>query len=106
MWKAENLKIRLFGPFWPKSRLFRQKEDQFRSIFSKRSDIRPRSDKGDLLGDLGDLEEAVGGDVVPHEVEAVGGGEGAAHGWCPAPGPGRSPVLRPVGAYGPAFSPA
>ena len=76
------------------------------TIFLKRSDIRPRSDKGDLLGDLGDLEEAVGGDVVPHEVEAVGGGEGAAHGWCPAPGPGRSPVLRPVGAHGPAFSPA
>ena len=50
MWKAEKLKIRLFGPFWPKSGLFRQKEDQFRSIFSKRSAIRPRSDKADLLG--------------------------------------------------------
>ena len=44
------MKIRLFGPFWPKSGLFRQKEDQFRSIFSKRSAIRPRSDKADLLG--------------------------------------------------------
>ena len=50
MWKADKLKIRLFGPFWPKSGLFRQKEDQFRSIFSKRSAIRPRSDKADLLG--------------------------------------------------------
>ena len=44
------MKIRLVGPFWPKSGLFRQKEDQFRSIFSKRSAIRPRSDKADLLG--------------------------------------------------------
>ena len=34
----------------PKSRLFRQKEDQFRGISSKRSAIRPRSDKADLLG--------------------------------------------------------
>ena len=37
----------------PKSGLFRQKEDQFRSIFSKRSAIRPRSDKADLLGNTG-----------------------------------------------------
>ena len=44
MWKAEKLKIRLFGPFWSKSGLFRQKEDQFRFA------IRPRSDKADLLG--------------------------------------------------------
>ena len=29
-----------------------KKEDQFRSIFSKRSAIRPRSDKADLLGSL------------------------------------------------------
>ena len=50
MWKAEKFKIRLFGPFWPESGLFRQKEDQFRSIFLKRSAIRPRSDKADLLG--------------------------------------------------------
>ena len=50
MQKVEKVKIRLFGLFRPKSRLFRQKEDQFRSIFSKRSDIRPRSDKVDLLG--------------------------------------------------------
>ena len=33
MWKADKLKIWLFGPFWPKSGLFRQKEDQFRSTF-------------------------------------------------------------------------
>ena len=50
MLKAENLKIRLFGLFWPKSGLFRQKEDQVRSIFLKWSAIRPRSDKADLLG--------------------------------------------------------
>ena len=50
MWKAEPLKIRLFGLFGPQSGLFRQKEEQFRSIFSKRSPIRPRSDKADLLG--------------------------------------------------------
>ena len=50
MWKADKVKIRLLGRFWPKSGLFRQKEDQFRSIFSKRSAIRPRSDKADLLG--------------------------------------------------------
>jgi hypothetical protein len=50
MWKAEKLKIRLFVPFWPKSGLFRQKENQFKSFFSKRSAIRPRSDKVDLLG--------------------------------------------------------
>ena len=36
-----------------KRKLFRPKEDQFRSIFSKRSDIRPRSDKADLLGSTG-----------------------------------------------------
>ena len=50
MWKAQILKIRLFGPFWPKNGLFNQKEDQFWSTFSKRSAIRPRSDKEDLLG--------------------------------------------------------
>ena len=50
MWKAEKVKIRLFGHFRPKSGLFRQKEDQFGSIFSKRDAIRPRSDKADLLG--------------------------------------------------------
>ena len=50
MWKAKRVKIRLFRLFRPKSGLFRQKEDQFRSIFSKRSAIRPRSDKADLLG--------------------------------------------------------
>ena len=48
--KAKKVKIRLFGLFKPKSGLFRQKEDQFRSIFSKRSAIRPRSDKADLHG--------------------------------------------------------
>ena len=55
MWKAQPLKIRLFGLFGPQSGLLRQKEDQFRSIFSKRSAFRPRSDKADLLGstDLG-----------------------------------------------------
>ena len=47
------MKIRLLGTFWPKSGLFRQKEDQFRSIFWKRSAIRPRSDKADLLGSTG-----------------------------------------------------
>ena len=57
MWKAEKLKIRLFGPFWPKSGLFRQKEDHFRSIFLKRSAIRPRSDKADLLGSTEEGEE-------------------------------------------------
>ena len=50
MWKAENFKIRLLGPFWPKSGLFRPKEDQFTRIFSKRSAIRPMADKADLLG--------------------------------------------------------
>ena len=50
MWKAKTLKIKLFGLIGPKSRLFQQKEDQFKSIFSKRSAIRPRSDKADLLG--------------------------------------------------------
>ena len=50
MSKAENVKIRLFGLFGPKSGLFRQKEDQFRSIFSKKSAIRPKYDKADLLG--------------------------------------------------------
>ena len=49
MWNAEILKIRLFALLWPKSGLFMQKEDQFRSIFLKRSAIRPRSDKADLL---------------------------------------------------------
>ena len=33
-----------------KSKLLRQKEDQFRNIFSKRSAIRQRSDKADPLG--------------------------------------------------------
>ena len=41
------MKIRLFGLFRQKNGLFRQKEDQFHSIFSA---IRPRSDKADLLG--------------------------------------------------------
>ena len=50
MQKAEKGKIRLLGLFRPKSGLFRLKEDQYWSIFSKRSDIRPRSDKADLLG--------------------------------------------------------
>ena len=50
MCKAEQVKIRLFGLFGPKCGLFRQKEDQFRSIFSERSAIRPRSDKADLHG--------------------------------------------------------
>jgi hypothetical protein len=44
------VKIRLIRLFMLKSGLFRQKEEQFRSIFSKRSPIRPRSDKADLLG--------------------------------------------------------
>ena len=43
-------KIRLLGLFGPESGLFRQKEDQFTSTFSKWTDIRPRSDKADLLG--------------------------------------------------------
>ena len=36
VWKAENMKIGLFGLFRPKSGLFKQKEDQFGSIFSKK----------------------------------------------------------------------
>ena len=48
--KAKRVKIRLFRLFRPKSGSFRQKDDQFRRIFSKRSAIRPRSDKADLLG--------------------------------------------------------
>ena len=50
MRKAKKVKIRLFGLLKPKSRLLRQKEDQFRSIFSKSSAIRQRSDKEDLHG--------------------------------------------------------
>ena len=48
--REANKVIRLFVLFRPKNGLFSQKEDQFRSIFSKRSDIRIRSDKADLLG--------------------------------------------------------
>ena len=44
------MKIRLFRLLTPKSRLFRPKDDQFRSFFSKRSAIRLSSDKADLLG--------------------------------------------------------
>ena len=46
MWMDEKVKIRLF----------RQKEDKFWSIFSKKSAFRPRSDQADLLGstELGD----------------------------------------------------
>ena len=36
VWKAENMKIIFFGLFRPKSRLFKQKEDQFGSIFFKK----------------------------------------------------------------------
>ena len=50
MWETKIVKIGLFGLFRPKSGLFRQKEDQFMSICSKRSANRPRSDKADLLG--------------------------------------------------------
>ena len=42
MSKTKRVKIRLFRLFRPKSGLFRQKEDQFRSIFSKG----PLSDQG------------------------------------------------------------
>ena len=51
--KAKTLKIRLFEHFGPNSGLFRQKEDKFRSIISKMSAIRPRSDKADLLSSTG-----------------------------------------------------
>ena len=44
----------------PKSKPFGQKEDQFRSLFSKRSNIRPRSDKTDLLGNTADAGGAGG----------------------------------------------
>ena len=37
--------------------VFRQKEEQFRIKFSKRSDIRPRSDKADLLGSTADANQ-------------------------------------------------
>ena len=48
MWvRLKMVKIRLFRP---KCGLFRQKEDQFGGIFSKRSAIRPRSDEADLHG--------------------------------------------------------
>ena len=53
VWTAKKVKTRLFRLFSPKSGLFKQKEDQFRSFFSKRSAIRPRSDKADLLGSTG-----------------------------------------------------
>ena len=84
MRKAKNVKIRLF---MPKSRLFRQKLDQFRSIFSKRSAIRLRSDNADLLGvsfcsgmGLGfsngpctvSLKEAFGQKNVPHHKNIAG----------------------------------
>ena len=58
------MKIRLFRLFWPKSGLFRQKEDQFGGIFSKRSANRPRSDKADLLGSTGTVQ-------VPHHSYTV-----------------------------------
>ena len=48
--RLKQWNLDLFNFFGQKKRLFRQKEDQFRSIFSKRSAIRPRSDKADLLG--------------------------------------------------------
>ena len=60
---AEKVKIRLVGLFRQKSGLFKQKEDQFRSIFSKRSAIRPRSDKADLLGSTADELKQVEGIV-------------------------------------------
>ena len=51
MREAKKVKIWHFRLYRPKSGLFfRQKEDQFRSIFSKRSAIRPRDDTADLLG--------------------------------------------------------
>jgi hypothetical protein len=45
--KSEN---QIFCSFQAKKLTFQEKEDQFWSIFSNRSDIRPRSDKADLLG--------------------------------------------------------
>ena len=48
-WKSENH----FLDFLSKKLDFSGKEDQFRSIFSKKSAIRPRSDKADQLGSTG-----------------------------------------------------
>ena len=42
VWMSEKVKIRLFGLFGPKSGLFKQKEEQFGSIFQKG----PLSDQG------------------------------------------------------------
>ena len=64
MCKAEKLQVRLFGLAGPKSGLCRQKEDQFRSIFSKRSPIRPRSDKAGLLGSI------VGFELITKDMQA------------------------------------
>ena len=50
MREPERVNIRLFGILRPKGGLFRQEEDHIRSIFSERSDIRPKSDKADLFG--------------------------------------------------------
>ena len=50
-WKADQVNIKLVGLLRPKSGLFKQKKyDQFSGLFSKRSDIKPRSDIVDLLG--------------------------------------------------------
>ena len=73
MSKAENLKIRLFGLFWPKSGLFRQKEDQFRSIFFKG----PLSDQGLIKRtylaalEVQNLGAALGGHWGQEESEAT-----------------------------------